>query len=61
MNDRFTTDAQNTQLDLLENELHSLEVDTFEIEDIADVEQNALSGTCSSSSSSSCSSTSKAN
>ncbi|HET8846989.1 MAG TPA: thiazolylpeptide-type bacteriocin [Ktedonobacteraceae bacterium] len=44
------------QADLLAIELHELEVDTFEIEDMADTEQHALSSTCSSSSSSSCSS-----
>lgn len=41
----------------LENDLHELEVNTFEIEDIFDAEQIAISsGTCSSSNSSSCSS-----
>ncbi len=53
-----TTDAQ--QIDQLAVELHELEVDTFEIEDMADADQHALSSTCSSSSSSSCSSCSKA-
>jgi thiazolylpeptide-type bacteriocin precursor len=45
------------QLDLMETELHDLEVDTFEIEDIVDVEQHALSSTTSSCSS--CSSSSE--
>ena len=55
MKNEITLDL--AQLDQLEAELHSLEVDTFEIEDISEVDQHALSGsTCSSSSSSSCSS-----
>jgi len=45
-------------LDLLEKDLLALEVETFEIEDIVDVEQHAAGDACSSTSSSTCSSTS---
>ena len=43
-------------LSLLEKDLLALEVETFEIEDIFDVEQQASDSTCSSTSSSTCSS-----
>ena len=47
---------QMQNLQTLEAELLDLEVETFEIEDIADLEQHAAESTCSSTTSSTCSS-----
>ena len=52
----MTKQERVQDLDLLEKDLLALEVETFEIEDIVDIEQQASDG--SSTSSSTCSSTS---
>jgi thiazolylpeptide-type bacteriocin precursor len=56
MND-MTRTQETALFAQLENDLHELEVNTFEIEDILDANQVALSGTSSTSSTSSSSST----
>jgi len=53
----MTKQERVQDLDLLEKDLLALEVETFEIEDIIDVEQHAAGDACSSTCSSTSSST----